>query len=77
MDLDADMYKGGNIDFSKMYPMEMYVPGAVNDPTDPLYKGGKLDIHKAFGKLPKLTRLDAWKIQIYGSIQSTGQTVSI
>ena len=31
--------------------MEMYAPSGVNDPTNPLYKGGALDIHKAIGKL--------------------------
>lgn len=38
MDLDVDMYKGGN----------------TNDPTNPLCKRGYgFDIHKAIGKLPR------------------------
>lgn len=52
MDLDVDMYKGGNIDFSKMYPVELY--SDTNDPTNPLCKRGYgFDIHKAIGKLPR------------------------
>ncbi|PFX14258.1 putative uncharacterized transposon-derived protein F54H12.3 [Stylophora pistillata] len=51
-----DMSKkiGGSVyDYSKMYPMSMYAPDGVNDPTNPLYEGGSFDIHKAIGKLPK------------------------
>ncbi|PFX22179.1 hypothetical protein AWC38_SpisGene13318 [Stylophora pistillata] len=44
---------GGNIDYSKWYPMEMYSPQGVYDPNNPLYKGGAVDIHKMIGKLPK------------------------
>ena len=48
------LHHGGQIDYSKWCPMSMYSPQGVNDPKDPLYKGGSLDIHKAIGKLPKL-----------------------
>ncbi|PFX27766.1 hypothetical protein AWC38_SpisGene7512 [Stylophora pistillata] len=34
------------IDYSQWYPMEMYAPGGVNDPTNPLYTGYGIDIHK-------------------------------
>ena len=44
---------GGNIDYSRWFPMEMYSPQGVHDPTNPLYKGGAVDIHKLIGKLPK------------------------
>ena len=57
MDLDVDMYKGGKIDFSKMYPVELY--SDTNDPTNPLYKRGygSFDIHKAIGKLYLVLKL--------------------
>ena len=43
---------GGAIDFSQMYPMDLY----TNDPTNPLYLRGDelaIDIHKAIAKLPR------------------------
>ena len=48
-----DMKSGGNIDYSVWYPMSMYAPQAIYDPTNPLYQGGAIDIHKMIGKLPK------------------------
>ena len=42
----------GPIDFSQMYPMELYTN--TNDPTNPLYRRGQgVDIHKQIGKLPR------------------------
>ena len=44
---------GGNIDYSQWYPMELYAPSGVYDPTNLLYKGGAVHIHKMIGKSPK------------------------
>ena len=46
-----NMKRGGKIDYSDWYPMEMYTD--VTDPTNPLYQGGAIDIHKLIGKLPR------------------------
>ena len=36
------------------YPMELYAPSGVRDPTNPLSKSGYgIDIHKMIGKIPK------------------------
>ncbi|PFX15451.1 hypothetical protein AWC38_SpisGene20324 [Stylophora pistillata] len=48
-----DLDGGSLIDYSQWYPMEMYSPQGIHDPTNPLYKGGKIDIHKVIGKLPR------------------------
>ena len=53
MDLDSDMYKGGSIDFSKMYPKELCSPQGIYDLTNLLYQGKAFDIHNAIGKLPQ------------------------
>lgn len=50
MDFDVDMYKGGNIDFLKMYLVELYFD--INDLINFLCKRGYgFDIYKVIGKL--------------------------
>lgn len=39
---------------SKEYPMELFSPQGIYDPTNPLYQGKGFDIHKASGKLTRL-----------------------
>ncbi|PFX15633.1 putative uncharacterized transposon-derived protein F54H12.3 [Stylophora pistillata] len=51
---DMSRRMGGSVyDYSKIYPMSMYAPDGVNDPTHTLYEGGSFDIHEAIGKLPR------------------------
>ncbi|PFX16025.1 hypothetical protein AWC38_SpisGene19732 [Stylophora pistillata] len=49
----SEKISGGNVEYSQWYPMEMYAPSGVYDPTNRFYKGGAVDIHKMIGKLPK------------------------
>ena len=50
--ISGNEIKGGRIDYSDWYPMDMYAGDRVNDPTNPLYKKGKgVDIHKAILKV--------------------------
>ena len=52
--IPGNMVKGGRVDYSNWYPMDMYAGDRVNDPTNPLYDRNKsekgLDIHKAISE---------------------------